>query len=166
MLLLTTDQTGDLGQLIAAVDLSRPVMGHHQRPLFKPVFLGDKYPAVDLLVDVLAADASSIGFFFVQVKSTAAAWKDSSRLLIDVEKNTYNQFTRLPIPTYLTGVDVPRETSYVVAAYRPRTSRLSSVSKAFGLRDDAVKIGLYKEVIEYLKNHRKHSSSRTNFNDI
>ena len=67
---LATDQIGGFGELLAATDLSRPVKGRYKRPLFKPTHLGGKYPTVDFIVDVLAADATSLGFFFVQVKST------------------------------------------------------------------------------------------------
>src|ERR1700693_1643791 len=42
------------------------------RPLFRPAFITDKWPAVDYLVELISVTGMT-PFFFVQVKSTAAA---------------------------------------------------------------------------------------------
>jgi hypothetical protein len=165
MFRLTADQTGDLGELVVAIDLSRPVRGRYRRPLFRATHLGGKYPTVDFIVDVLAADSTALGFFFVQVKSTASAPPTGARLpLTAVSAERYNQLAGIPAPTYLVGVDVTTETSYLVAAHRARKTPLTSITKAHPLRDDAVKIGLYREVLAFWKSSRP-ALQRTRFHD-
>ena len=117
---LTTDQIGDLGELLAAIALSRPVLGRYKRPLFKPTHLGGKYPAADFLVDVLTSDHHFAGFFFVQVKSTRkAGGPRRSRLPVTVGREKLNPLARLPAPAYLIGVDLTTERSYIVSASPP-----------------------------------------------
>jgi hypothetical protein len=77
------------------------VKGKYRRPLFKPSHLGAKYPIVDFIVDVLAPDSTSLGFFFVQVKSTSRGNNPQDRLPIQVEAEKFNFLARLPAPTYL-----------------------------------------------------------------
>ena len=165
MPLLTTDQAGNLGELIAAADLSRPVKGRYQRPLFMPTILGGKYPTVDLIVDVLAADATRLGFFFVQIKSTESSSLRAVRLRISVPYKKYNELVILQAPTYIVGVDVNSSTSYLVGAYNKRSVRVSSISKSFRLSDDDVKINLYKEIIHYWKINTPAIKSRI-FKDV
>lgn len=165
MPILTTDQTGDIGELIAALDISRPVMGRYKRALFKPTHLGGKYPTVDFIVDVLATDSTSLGFFFMQVKSTTPASATTARLSIDIGREKFNRLAKIPAPTYLVGVDINLETSYLVTAYKPRGTQVSSITKAFSLRDDSVKINLYKEVIEFWVVNRP-ALQRTWFKDV
>jgi hypothetical protein len=162
---LTPDQIGRLAELVAATDLSRPVMGRYHRPLFRATWLGDKYPAVDFLVDVLGRKDTSLGFFFAQVKGTAPARAQAARLSIDVPRERFNQLVRLPVPTYLIGVDVNAEVSYLVAAHRSRRARVSGMTKAYCLRDDAVKIGLYREVLGFWQAN-KATLQRTGFKDV
>ena len=54
-----------------------------------------------------------------------------------------------PAPTFVTGVDLFAEESYIVAAYRHRQVKVSSIAKDYCLKDDSVKIRLCKEIIHY-----------------
>jgi hypothetical protein len=81
----------------------------------------------------------SIGFFFAQVKGTAFADLRAGRLRIEVHRDRYNAMVRLPAPTFLIGVDVAAELSYLIAAHRPRTAKVSSIAKDYCLRDDALR---------------------------
>ena len=161
----STDLIGDFGELLAAVDLSRPVKGKYRRPLFKPSHLGAKYPSVDFIVDVLGPDFTSLGFFFVQVKSTSQAGDPRNRLPIQVEGEKFNSLARLPAPTYLIGVDMNSETSHIVAAHKPRSTAVSSITRRFRLCDDSTKIDLYKEVLEFWNANRP-ILQRTRFKDV
>jgi hypothetical protein len=149
MAVLTNDQAGRLAELIAATDLSRPVKGRVRRPLFRATFLGDKYPIVDILIDVLGRNDTSLGFFFAQVKGSTAVTAAHARLPVGVKLDRFNQLARIPAPTYLIGVDLPAETAYLVAAHRPRKVGVSTITKVFCLRDDAVRIELHKEVLAF-----------------
>jgi hypothetical protein len=116
-------------------------------------------------VDVLGPDLTSIGFFFVQVKSTGQRGDPGSRLPIQVETEKYNSLARLPAPTYLIGVDVTLETTHIVSAHKPRSSAVSSITRRFRLSDDATRIDLYKEVLEFWTANRP-ILQRTRFKDV
>jgi hypothetical protein len=163
MAFLTSDQIGRLAELLAAAALSRPVKGRYCRPLFRTTALGDKYPTVDFLVDVLGPDDVSLGFFFVQVKGTTVA--TGSRLPVDVPRDRFNLLVRLPAPTYLIGVDIFAETAYLVAAHKLRKTPVSSIAKTHSLRDDRVKIKLHREVLAFWKAN-KPILQRTQFKDV
>lgn len=161
----TSDQIGTFAELLARTDLSRPVIGRYRRPLFRAVPLGDKYPVVDLIVDVLGPDDVAQGFFFAQVKGTAQPQRSDNRLPIAVDLEAYNRLVRVAAPTYLIGVDVLTETSYVVAAYRSRTVTVASMTRAFRLGDPPVRIALYREVHAYWRAN-KAILQRTRFKDV
>jgi len=165
MVQLTTDQIGDLGELIAAAALSRPVLGKYKRPLFKATHLGGKYKAVDFVVDVLGPNANSLGIFFVQVKSTFAHVKHArSRLPVKVDLQKHNCMVRLPIPTYLIGVELRTERAYIVSAFAPRQTQISSITRDYPLDCDQTRIKLYAE----LKSHWARAArkpSKTGFTD-
>ena len=143
---LSPDQIGDLGELLAAATLSRPVAGRFNRPLFRATALGGTYPTADFLVDLLAADGTAIGLFLAQIKATYVETRTRTRLPISVPARKLNDLVRLPVPTFLIGVDVRSETSYVVAAHRTRRRAVSSIPNTYSLSDDSVRIHLYKEV--------------------
>jgi hypothetical protein len=165
MAVLTNEQIGRLVELVAAKDLSRPIGGQYRRPLFRATLLGDKYPTVDFLVDVLGRNDISLGFFIVQVKGTVTGLSTGARLSVAVSRDRFNLLVRLPAPTYLIGVDVIAETSYLVAAHKPRKTQVSSITKAYSLRDHAVKIKLYKEVLAFWKAN-KPILQQTQFKDV
>ena len=160
----TSDHIGNFAELLARTDLSRPVVGRYRRPLFRATPLGDKYPAVDLIVDVLGPDDVAQGFFFAQVKGTAQPIRVDGRLPITVDVARYNRLGRIPAPTYILGVDVVAESSYLVAAHRPRRMPVSSMATAFRLGDATVKIELYREVMTFWQTN-KAVLQRTRFND-
>ena len=144
----TADQIGSRGELLAALALSRPVLGRYRRPLFEPTHLGAKYPAADFLVDALAASGESVGFFFVQVKATTRTG-GQRRLSLAADRATLERLSRLPIPTHVVGVNLATERAYVAAAFGTRLLRRPSMSTRFPLADDAVRIALYREVSAY-----------------
>lgn len=98
---MTNDQIGDLAERVAAVDLTRPVGSAYERPLFRVAPLGGKYPTVDFLVDALDDRDAAIGFFFAQVKGTAASDPPAPRLAIDVRRDrpSRGRDSRMSSPT-------------------------------------------------------------------
>jgi len=122
------------------------VGGRFNRPLFRATALGGKYPTADFLVDLLAADGGAIGFFLAQKKATCAETRPRKRLPISVLLRKLNDLVRLPVPTFLIGVKVRSEASYVVAARRTRQRAVSSIPTTYSLSDGSVKIDLYEEV--------------------
>ncbi|MEX1230463.1 MAG: DUF4365 domain-containing protein [Planctomycetaceae bacterium] len=152
---MTSDQIGTLGELIAAAALSRPVGGQFDRVLFRAIPLGDKYPTADFLVDLLEKDGSTIGFFLAQVKSTNALSGKKKSLPIAIQARGFNTLVRLPVPTYVIGVDIATDESYLIAAICERRRSLSHIKKSYNLSDDSVRIDLYEEVTSFWKAVRR-----------
>jgi len=72
-------------------------------PLFRPRFLGDKFPTFDYLVEVVDHPAN---FFFVQVKATTLGYtQDPIRLKIQVPQDDVNRMVACPAPAYVVGID-------------------------------------------------------------
>jgi len=144
--MFSKDLIGHLGEWIVAVALTHPVGGKYNRPLFRPVFLGEKYPTADLFVDILDKRGYAIGFFFVQVRATMESKSSTGRLPIKLELDRYDHLRKLPIPAFVVGVEITKENAFILAASKPRETGISSITTVFSLRDDEVKIRLYQEV--------------------
>ena len=162
--MLTPDQIGRLGALIVEIGFSRPVLGKYKRGLFRPTFLGDKYPSVDYVIDVITPTGETVGFFFVQVRATMQEQASETRLGIKVDADKYERLVALPIPTYLIGVDLTQEAGYIIAASRPRNGGVSSITTKFDLTDDGVRERLYEEVCGFWSQYKK-SNFQSEFHD-
>lgn len=163
-MVLTPDQIGHLAEVATNEDFSTPVQDG-QRVLFRATRLADKYPTFDFLVDILGPDHDSRGVFFVQVKGTTRATQASPRIPIAVGADRFNRMVEAPVPTYLVGVDVNRRATYIVAAHRRRTAKVSSITREFPLGSDAVKLALHDEVAEYWKANGR-TLWNTRFRDV
>lgn len=160
----STNAVGDFGEILAQAHFSRPVRGKYRRPLFRASHLGEKYPVVDFIVDILDPNEDSLGFFFVQVKATNAAKPKAKTLAVKIELPKYNRLAQIPAPTFLVGVDVDAEQVYLVCAARTEKKAFSSICKKFDLKDDNVRVALYNEVKEYWKKHSPRLNQiKTNF---
>ena len=158
------DQIGDVGELVTALALSRPVMGRFRRPLCRPTRLGAKYPAADFLVDALSPDSRSAGFFFVQVKSTNKPGSPA-RLPLTANAAKLATLSRMPVPTYVIGVNVKVEEAFIAAAFGPRQVRPHSITKRFPLSADTVIVDLYREVLTHWTT-RSRRPTKTRFTDV
>jgi len=97
------------------------------------------------------------------VKGTATA--AGSRLPVDIPLDRFNRLVRLTAPTFVIGVDVIAEVSYLIAAHKLRKAQVSSITKAFCLRDEVVRIRLYREVLAFWK-AKAPLLQRTQFKDV
>ena len=69
---ITKDIVGERGEWIFSILMTK---FHPRRGfLFRPNFLGEKWPHTDFIVTLLGADPSIIPFFFVQVKATTTGY--------------------------------------------------------------------------------------------
>lgn len=68
------------------------------RPIFRPRFLGDKYPTFDYIVEVVDPPAC---FFFVQVKATTKGYTEHRpyRLKVQVSQDDIDRMVAYPAPT-------------------------------------------------------------------
>ena len=149
----STNAVGDFGENLAQTHFSRPVKGAYKRPLFRSFHLGGKYPVIDFIVDILDTDENSLGHFFVQVKSTNTANSKSKTLPLQIEIEKYNRLANIPAPTFLVGVDIDAEKAYLVCAPKPKRKAFSSICKKYDLKDDGIRVALYKEVKNYWRMH-------------
>jgi len=103
-----TDITGFRGEKILELRLTDYT--HFPEPLFRPGFLGDKWPSIDFYVE-LKAVADRKPYFFAQAKATTA--KLSGNLSISTEKKDIQRLLQIPGPTYIFGIHEPSQRVFV-----------------------------------------------------
>jgi hypothetical protein len=141
------DAVGLRGESIFFVALTK--LYGRPEPIFNPRFLGEKYPAVDYLVELIAPDAQRIAYFFVQVKTTREGYtKRDHRLKVKVSDRDVARLGALPAPAYLVGVDEVNEIAYLVSANQAHPRRLSSLSTRFPINEQTQDL-LFHEVMRF-----------------
>src|SRR5688572_5392436 len=99
------DVTGFRGEKI--VELCLTDYSAFPRPLFRPAFLGDKWPAVDFYVELNDVRGKR-PYFLIQCKATAAALTGrSTSLAISSRRDDIARLLQIPGPTYILGVHEP-----------------------------------------------------------
>src|SRR5215213_10146123 len=99
------DVTGFRGEKI--VELCLTDYSAFPRPLFRPGFLGDKWPAVDFYVELNGVRGRR-PYFLIQSKATSAALAaNATSLRISSTRNDVQRLLRIPGPTYILGVHEP-----------------------------------------------------------
>jgi hypothetical protein len=137
------DLVGARGEAIffAAISRFHPSRGI----MFRPQFLGDKWPTADFIVELLGTRHVK-PFFFVQVRTTHFAVDATRRLPVQVNRSTIFNLAQYPAPTYIAGIDSQRKLSYLVSANGEVESGTASISRTFPLDDDGVLEALWAEV--------------------
>ena len=140
------DQIGQRGESIFSVRITEFHL--NRGPLFRPQFLGDKFPFADYLI-LLEGAGVTRPFFFVQVKTTRLGYtKAEKRLKVQISKEHIEGLIALPAPTYIVGIDEIDETGYIVSANGESTKHISSLSTLFSINDVNRKL-LWDEVQAY-----------------
>ncbi|MFN8539298.1 MAG: DUF4365 domain-containing protein [Thermomicrobiales bacterium] len=122
------------------------------QPYFRLAFLGDTYPTIDYLVELVGAGGRFVPYFFVQVKTTAQGFTANGQLKVRVGRADLARLVTYPAPRYILGIDEPREVGYLVAALGPVSSGLSSLPVTHPLDLPALAV-LYDEVRNFWGNH-------------
>jgi hypothetical protein len=117
------------------------IIFHGERPLFRVVTLGEKWPVADFLVELIDRPGH---LFLVQVKSTQQAIARAG-IPVAVNRQRLGMLLRAPLPTYLVAVHEPTEAVYVV---RPQGD-LRHVPQLHSLKEAEVRQNLYNEVAAY-----------------
>src|SRR5258708_1657198 len=101
---------------------------HGARPLFRrPRFLGERWPLVDYVCELLGPWKRQTPFFFVQVKTTSLGYTTHQhRLKVRISKERAVGLASYKAPVYLAGVDATTERIYIIAA-AGRITSLSSI---------------------------------------
>lgn len=117
---VSSDVIGDRGQWHALLALTEPV-GKVQT-LFRPHFLGDKYPNIDVIVELVGAPGTFTPFFFAQVKATGQGLTPRGHLPVQVTADILDRLITYPVPTYIVAAIPGGPTHYPSL---PATHRLN-----------------------------------------
>ncbi len=99
-------------------------------PLFRPVFMGDKYPAIDLFVELINPPGDLSPFFVAQVKTTSLGYTSSGkRIKAKVSPSGLRGLISYPVPSYIIGVDQQPEQFFISCA---RSSGKVRISESIG----------------------------------
>ena len=121
---MTSDEIGERAQNLFCL-LITDLCGR-PGPLFRPQFLGDKYPNFDYLVEL--TDHPHL-FFFAQVKGTTLGYAGSSmRLRIRVPQDAIDRMVARPAPTYLVGIDVTATRAGFLLSVNEPMGRITSLT--------------------------------------
>jgi hypothetical protein len=100
-----SDVTGFRGEKILELRLTDFV--EFAAPLFRPGFLGDKWPSIDFYVELRGVRGRT-PYFFAQAKSTTGKLPDSARSLrVSSKRKDIERLLRIPGPTYIFGIHEP-----------------------------------------------------------
>jgi hypothetical protein len=137
---------GDRGEAIFESVMTK---FHGAQPLFRrPRFMGEKWPDVDYVCELLGPWKSQKLFFFVQVKATGTGYtKGQQRLKVHIAKDRVLALAAYKAPTYVAGVDTASERVFIIAA-AGRIKSLSSLHTGIEL-NAAGRRKLWKEVQRY-----------------
>ena len=141
--MIDRNMIGDRGEAMFYLAISKL---HGDRPLFRPVHLGGKWPTADLTVEL---DGEPGMFFLVQVKTgTRGYTPDGKRLLLATDLAKLQLLADAPLPTYLVGVDEPLENVYF-SALHGKVVGSASICMSYSAQDADVRVRLYNEVKEF-----------------
>jgi hypothetical protein len=123
------------------------------KPLFRPGFLGDKWPAIDFYVELLNV-AGRTPYFFAQAKATGSTLSGKAHTLrISAKKEDIQRLLRLPGPTYLFGVHEPSKRVFVRSVHRGTPIRaMTRIPLAYELTTENLKV-LHNEVKSFWRAH-------------
>jgi len=122
------------------------------RPLFRPGFLGEKWPAIDFYVELLGV-RSRTPFFFVQVKSTANAIPNgAAHLDVSLPPGKREFLFRVPGPTYLAGVHEPSKRTFILSINARSAQGVYRIPLQHELTPVNLRL-LYEEVKAFWQSH-------------
>jgi hypothetical protein len=131
------------------------------RPLFRPGFLGDKWPAIDFYVELTSVRGKHL-YFFGQAKATSTTLAPTSTVLnISTKKRDIERLLRIPGPTYIFGIHEPTKRVFVQSVHTGTPARaISKVSLSHELTSVNLQ-ALHDEVRDFWAgNAHKPSSSK------
>jgi len=152
------DVTGFRGEKI--VELCLTDYSAFSKPLFRPGFLGDKWPAIDFYVELTAVRGKRL-YFFGQAKATTATLTErSTSLPVSTKKQDIERLLRIPGPTYILGVHEPSKKVYARSVHSGVPAKaITRIPLSYELNSAALQ-ALHDEVRDYwATNHHKPTTS-------
>lgn len=119
-------------------------------PYFDVHPLGEKCPTFDYLVELVNA-GDSVPYFLAQVKATRRGFTEKRRRLsVRVDREDVRRMVQCPIPTYLIGVNEPRDRAYVVSVHGSMSGPITSMPASYPLTPRNLR-RLWEEVTAHWK---------------
>jgi hypothetical protein len=150
---MSQNNIGDLGEAIFNVAISRGF-------LFKPMFLGEKWPIADFYVELID-DSDRVMFFIVQIKATNQGYLKNGNLRVQLPKKKLHELNGYNCPTYLAGIDNENERVFMKSINKNKRKSIPSLESSFELNQANLKI-LYEDVKLFWKGV-KMKSYKSNF---
>jgi hypothetical protein len=149
------DTTGTRGELILHLWLTD--FKEFPQSLFRPQFLGEKWPTIDFYVELKAVHKGK-PYFFAQAKSTTTALSGGVR--ISAKKKDIELLLQIPGPTYIFGIHEPSKTVFVRSVHTGTPVKgISRIPLSHKLTRGKLRV-LHQEVREFWRtNGRKPLSS-------
>lgn len=143
------DVTGFRGEKI--VELRLTDYSAFARPLFRPGFLGDKWPAIDFYVE-LEGVAGQRPYFLAQTKATAATLAQNAAFIkVLAKKHDVQRLLELPGPTYVLGVHEPTQRVFARSVHAGTAEKaITRIPISHELTTTNLR-ALYDEVLVYWK---------------
>jgi Domain of unknown function (DUF4365) len=92
-------------------------------PLFRPGFLGDKWPSIDFYVELRTVRRRT-PYFFGQTKATSSRLlRSSPSLRISTKSTDVERLLRIPGPTYIFGVHEPSQRVFIRSVHQGTMQR-------------------------------------------
>jgi Domain of unknown function (DUF4365) len=143
-----TNLKGSRGEKI--LDLWLTDFKEFPEALFRPQFLGEKWPTIDFYVELETVHKGK-PYFFAQVKSTTTALSGGVR--ISVEKKDIELLLQIPGPTYIFGVHEPSKAVFVRSVHTGTPVKgISRIPLSHKLTRGKFRV-LHREVQEFWKTH-------------
>jgi len=141
------DVTGFRGEKI--VELCLTDFSAFARPLFRPGFLGDKWPAVDFYVELNGVRGKR-PYFLIQSKATASNLiARATSLRISSTRNDVARLLQIPGPTYILGVHEPSRRVFARSVHTGvEVKAITRIQLAHELTSSNLR-KLYEEVRDY-----------------
>lgn len=134
-------------------DVAKSILGAF--PIFRVVFMGEKYPVTDFYVEVVDKDTSYP--FFVQVKTTTSDIDENGKLCVSVPNEKYKALCGRPIPTYVGGIDLNNDLLFIRPAFNEKEHICFIEPQMVISRKDKIDCGqkllkMKRDVINYWEN--------------
>lgn len=141
------DSIGQRGESIFYVLMTR--LYGRTVPIFRPQFLGDKWPIVDFIVELTNYAGRMIPYCFIQIKTTRKGYtQQTRRLKVHLSLGEMQRLALYPAPTYLVGIDEIAESGYLIAVNGQHQKGLTSLSTQFPLDKETQDL-LWQEVVDF-----------------
>jgi hypothetical protein len=131
-------------------------------PLFRPGFLGDKWPAIDYYVELTSVRGRRL-YFFAQAKATRATLGPAqTNLAISTKKRDIERLLQIPGPTYIFGIHEPSKRVFVRSVHKGVAPKaINRIYLSYELTSNNLRL-LHEEVRGYWATNR-HKPESSNF---